>query len=41
MLAEGKDSAYLNKSLFDKGIIASEIGIQKSDLEANFLEIIK
>lgn len=41
MLAEGKDSAYLNKALFDKGIIASEIGVQKSDLEANFLEIIK
>ena len=41
MLAEGKDSAYLNRALFDKGIIASEIGVQKSDLEANFLEIIK
>ncbi len=41
MLAEGKDSAYLNKALFDKGIVASEIGIQKSDLEANFLELIK
>jgi ABC-type multidrug transport system ATPase subunit len=41
MLAEGKDSAYLNKALFDKGIIVSEIGVQKSDLEANFLELIK
>jgi ABC-2 type transport system ATP-binding protein len=41
MLAEGKNSAYLNKTLFDKGIVASEIGIQKSDLEANFLELIK
>lgn len=41
MLAEGKDSAFLNKALFDKGIVASEIGIQKSDLEANFLELIK
>jgi len=41
MLAPGKDSAYLNKALFDKGIVASEIGIQKSDLEANFLELIK
>jgi ABC-2 type transport system ATP-binding protein len=41
MLAEGKTSAYLNKALFDKGIVASEIGIQKSDLEANFLELIK
>jgi len=41
MLAEGKDSAYLNKALFDKGIVATEIGVQKSDLEANFLEIIK
>ncbi len=41
MLAEGKDSAYLNKALFDKGIVASEIGVQKSDLEANFLELIK
>ena len=41
MLAEGKDSAYLNKALFDKGIVASEIGVHKSDLEANFLEIIK
>ena len=41
MLDEGKDSAYLNKALFDKGIVATEIGVQKSDLEANFLEIIK
>ncbi|MBI9069804.1 MAG: ATP-binding cassette domain-containing protein [Salinivirgaceae bacterium] len=41
ILAEGKDSTYLNKALFDRGIIASEIGIQKSDLEANFLELIK
>ncbi|MGB0888634.1 MAG: ABC transporter ATP-binding protein, partial [Vicingaceae bacterium] len=41
MLAEGKDSAYLNKALFDRGIVASEIGVHKSDLEANFLEIIK
>jgi ABC-2 type transport system ATP-binding protein len=41
LLADGKDSTYLNKALFDKGIIASEIGIQKSDLEANFLELIK
>jgi ABC-2 type transport system ATP-binding protein len=41
MLAEGKDSAYLNKALFDKGIVASEIGVQKSDLESNFLELIK
>ena len=41
MLAEGKNSAYLNKALFDKGIVASEIGMHKSDLEANFLEIIK
>ncbi len=41
MLAEGKDSAFLNKALFDKGIVASEIGSQKSDLEANFLELIK
>ena len=40
-LDEGKDSAYLNKALFDKGIVVSEIGIQKSDLEANFLELIK
>jgi len=41
MLAEGKDSSYLNKALFEKGIVASEIGVQKSDLEANFLELIK
>ena len=41
MLAEGKNSAYLNKALFDKGIVVSEIGPQKSDLEANFLELIK
>jgi len=40
-LENGKDSAYLNKSLFDKGIVVSEIGVQKSDLEANFLELIK
>jgi len=41
MLEQGKDSAYLNKALFDKGIIASEIGIHKSNLEENFLELIK
>lgn len=41
ILAKGKNSTYLNKALFDKGIIVSEIGIQKSDLEANFLELIK
>lgn len=41
MLAEGKDSAYLNKSLFEKGIVATEIGVKKPDLEANFLELIK
>ena len=41
MLAEGKDSAYLNKALFDKGVVASEIGVQQSSLEANFLELIK
>ncbi len=41
MLSEGKTSADLNKSLFDKGIVVSEIGIQKSDLESNFLELIK
>ncbi len=41
MLSEGKDSTYLNKALFDKGIVASEIGVHKSDLEANFLEIVK
>lgn len=40
-LAEGKDSAYLNKCMFDKGIILSELGVQKSDLESNFLELIK
>ena len=41
ILDEGKDSSYLNKALFDKGIIASEIGIKKSDLETNFLELVK
>ncbi len=41
MLAEGKTSAYLNKALFDKGIIVSEIGVHKSNLESNFLELIK
>ncbi|MFT4643950.1 MAG: ABC-type multidrug transport system ATPase subunit [Planctomycetota bacterium] len=41
VLAEGKTSSYLNKALFDKGIVASEISTQKSDLEANFLELIK
>ena len=41
MLTEGKDSAYLNRALFDKGIVASEIGVYKTDLEANFLELIK
>ncbi len=41
MLATGKDSSYLNKALFDKGIVLSEIGVQKANLEANFLELIK
>ncbi len=40
-LTEGKSSADLNQALFDKGIIVSEIGVQKSDLESNFLELIK
>lgn len=41
MLVQGKDSAYLNKALFEKGIVATELGIQKPDLEANFLALIK
>lgn len=40
LLDQGKDSAYLNKALFDKGIVATELGIQKPDLEANFLALI-
>jgi ABC-2 type transport system ATP-binding protein len=40
MLENGKDSAYLNKALFDKGIVVKELGVQKPDLEANFLELI-
>lgn len=40
LLEEGKDSAYLNKTLFEKGIVATELGKQKSDLEANFLALI-
>jgi len=27
--------------LFEKGIVATELGIQKPDLEANFLALIK
>jgi ABC-2 type transport system ATP-binding protein len=41
MLAQGKDSAYLNKALYEKGIFVSELGVQKPDLEANFLELVK
>ena len=41
MLAQGKDSAYLNKALFEKGIVVKELGVQKPDLEANFLELVK
>lgn len=41
MLAQGKDSAYLNKALFEKGIVVNELGVQKPDLEANFLELVK
>ena len=41
ILEEGKDSAYLNKALFDQNIIASEISVQKTDLETNFLQLIK
>lgn len=40
LLDQGKDSAYLNKALFGKGIVATELGIQKPDLEANFLALI-
>jgi ABC-2 type transport system ATP-binding protein len=40
LLEQGKDSAYLNKALFDNGIVATELGIQKPDLEANFLALI-
>ncbi len=40
LLAQGKTSAYLNKALFEKGIVVSELGVQKPDLEANFLELI-
>ena len=40
LLEQGKDSAYLNKALFDKGIVATELGIQKPDLEANFLALV-
>lgn len=40
LLDQGKDSAYLNKALFDKGIVVTELGIQKPDLEANFLALI-
>lgn len=41
LLAEGKTSAYLNKALFDKGIVLTELGVQKPDLESNFLELVK
>jgi hypothetical protein len=41
ILEHGKDISYLNRTLFDKGIVVSEIGIQKPYLEANFLELIK
>lgn len=40
LLDKGKDSAYLNKALFEKGVIATELGMQKPDLEANFLALI-
>lgn len=40
LLDQGKDSAYLNKALFDKGVIATELGMQKPDLEANFLALV-
>ena len=41
LLAQGKDSAFLNKALFEKGIVVTELGVQKPDLEANFLALIK
>ena len=41
ILAKEKDISYLNRTLFDKGIVVSEIGVQKADLEANFLALIK
>ncbi len=36
-----KNSMDINKALFDKGIIVSELSTQKPDLEANFLSLIK
>ena len=41
ILAKEKDISYLNRMLFDKGIVVSEIGVQKADLETNFLALIK
>ena len=40
-LHKDKDTSYLNKALFEKGIVVSEIGVKKSDLESNFLALIK
>jgi len=40
-LSNGLSSSYLNKALFDKGIVLAEIGVKKSDLETNFLALIK
>ena len=40
-LSNGLSSSDLNKALFDKGIVLAEIGVKKSDLETNFLALIK
>jgi len=36
-----KNSMDINKALFEKGIIVSELSVQKPDLEANFLALVK
>lgn len=40
VLAPGADSMQVNKALFEKGIVASQIVVRKKSLESQFLEIV-
>lgn len=40
-LAEGFNSADLNRFLFSKGVVLSELSVRKKSLESQFLDIIK
>ena len=40
-LGAGMTSSQLNQTLFERGIVVSELGHERANLEANFLELVK